>query len=340
MGNRLLKDSINESKGLADCSLFSDDLFKRLITYADDYGRFNADTTIMRARLYPREYEVVSEADIIDGLIELAGVGKIGFYTARAYGHRGVGVYGAFPNWKDHQRIRETKAKCPEPDDTDVNDWYLRRFVSMDMKVEIVERDNFKCQLCGKFLTSCRDAKRFVKLGQGLYHIDHIVPVLQGGRATLENLRLTCPECNLKRKKNFTFQEILDFTVSPRVAADRRELPQIAARIQSESELESESKPKEKGGQAAKRFTPPTVEEVEAYIRERKSNVNARRFVDFYASKRWMVGKNPMKDWRAAIRTWEQRDGAQSQEVASSAPDAGELERMRKLRDKLKGGAT
>ena len=91
------------------------------------------------------------------------------------------------------------------------------------------------------------------------------------------------------------------------------------------------------GEKTRARFTPPTVEEVEAYIRERKSNVNARRFVDFYASKGWMVGKNPMKDWRAAIRTWEQRDGAQSQEVASSAPDAGELERMRKLRERLKG---
>ena len=92
------------------------------------------------------------------------------------------------------------------------------------------------------------------------------------------------------------------------------------------------------GEKTRARFTPPTVEEVEAYIRERKSNVNARRFVDFYASKGWMVGKNPMKDWRAAIRTWEQRDGTQTQEVASSAPDAGELERMKKMREKLRAG--
>ena len=92
------------------------------------------------------------------------------------------------------------------------------------------------------------------------------------------------------------------------------------------------------GEKTRARFTPPTVEEVEAYIRERKSNVNARRFVDFYASKGWMVGKNPMKDWRSAIRTWEQRDGAQTQEVTSSAPDAGELERMKKMREKLRAG--
>ena len=56
------------------------------------------------------------------------------------------------------------------------------------------------------------------------------------------------------------------------------------------------------------RFTPPTVEEVASYCRERGNNVNAQRFVDFYAAKGWKIGQNPMKDWKAAVRTWEQRD--------------------------------
>lgn len=243
MPNRVIKDSICESKGLSECSFFAADLYKRLITYADDYGRFNSDTAIIRARLYPREYEYVLESDIIDGLIELCGVGKIAFYTTKYFGQfkKRVGVYGVFPNWKEHQRIRESKAKCPEPDDTSVNDWYLRRFISMDMKVAIVDRDNFKCQECGKFLTSCRDARRFVKLGQGLFHIDHIVPVQQGGRATLENLRVTCPDCNLKRKKSYSFQEILDFTLSPQFAATCGDSPQTAAINQTKPEEESKS---------------------------------------------------------------------------------------------------
>lgn len=53
------------------------------------------------------------------------------------------------------------------------------------------------------------------------------------------------------------------------------------------------------------RFTPPTLAEVQAYCRERKNRVDPNRFVDFYASKGWMVGKNKMKDWRAAVRNWE-----------------------------------
>lgn len=59
------------------------------------------------------------------------------------------------------------------------------------------------------------------------------------------------------------------------------------------------------------RFSPPTVEEVEAYCKERGNNVSAQRFVDFYASKGWKVGQNPMKDWKACVRTWEQRDSGQ-----------------------------
>lgn len=55
-------------------------------------------------------------------------------------------------------------------------------------------------------------------------------------------------------------------------------------------------------------FTPPTVEEVAAYCGERGNTVDAERFCDFYASKGWQVGKNTMKDWRAAVRTWEKRD--------------------------------
>ena len=235
MPNRVIKESICESEGLSECSLFACDLYKRLITYADDYGRFNSDTKIMRARLFPREYEEITEEDIILALAELAGVKKLYFYTTERFnqGEKHTGVYGAFPNWSDHQRIRESKTKCPEPNDTDINDWYLRRFIPLDLRVEIVERDGFKCKICGKFLTSCREAKRFVKLGQGLYHIDHIVPVVQGGRSTEENLRLTCPECNMKRKKRFTFKEILEFDAPPISAANCGEVSQNAAIIQS-----------------------------------------------------------------------------------------------------------
>ena len=56
-----------------------------------------------------------------------------------------------------------------------------------------------------------------------------------------------------------------------------------------------------------KRFSPPAVEEVRDYCRERGNRIDAETFVDFYASKGWKVGNSPMKDWQSAIRTWEKR---------------------------------
>jgi hypothetical protein len=53
------------------------------------------------------------------------------------------------------------------------------------------------------------------------------------------------------------------------------------------------------------RFTPPTLEEVINYCKERNNSVDPQRFINFYESKGWMVGKNKMKDWRASVRTWE-----------------------------------
>lgn len=68
-------------------------------------------------------------------------------------------------------------------------------------------------------------------------------------------------------------------------------------------ERKSSAQKKESGT----RFNPPTVEEVAAYCAERHNNVDAQAWWDFYQSKGWMVGKNRMKDWKAAVRTWEQR---------------------------------
>ena len=70
------------------------------------------------------------------------------------------------------------------------------------------------------------------------------------------------------------------------------------------------------------RFTPPTVEEVKTYCRERKNSVDAERFVDYYSANGWIVGKTKMKDWKAAVRTWERRDSRGTGTNASGAQTA------------------
>ncbi len=67
-------------------------------------------------------------------------------------------------------------------------------------------------------------------------------------------------------------------------------------------------------------FRPPTTQEVTDYTITRPIKIDADRFVDFYASKGWMVGKNKMKDWKAAVRNWE-KGNAKNQHGFNSGTD-------------------
>lgn len=72
-----------------------------------------------------------------------------------------------------------------------------------------------------------------------------------------------------------------------------------------------------------RRFVKPTVEQVRAYCAENNYQINAADFVDFYESKGWVVGKSPMKDWKAAVRTWIRKDRAEGKResaVATTTP--------------------
>lgn len=58
----------------------------------------------------------------------------------------------------------------------------------------------------------------------------------------------------------------------------------------------------------ANRFSKPTIQQIQEYCNSRNNNVDANRFYDYYETVGWKVGKNPMKDWKAAIRTWERNN--------------------------------
>lgn len=89
-------------------------------------------------------------------------------------------------------------------------------------------------------------------------------------------------------------------------------------------------------GNCATRFTPPTIEQVMAYCKERNNTVNPQRFVDFYMSKGWRVGNQPMKDWKAAVRTWEQRDTQNAKPKIANEPRSGLTKEQREKYNKIK----
>ena len=71
-----------------------------------------------------------------------------------------------------------------------------------------------------------------------------------------------------------------------------------------EKKREKEKQGKEK---SSSRFNPPTTDDVRAYCDERGNDVDPQQFVDHYTANGWMRGKTKLKDWRAAVRTWEQK---------------------------------
>jgi hypothetical protein len=101
-------------------------------------------------------------------------------------------------------------------------------------------------------------------------------------------------------------QSVADWSSNDRlpVADDQ---PPESSRVESIGE--DVSKGDKSPANQSKRFKPPTIDEVSAYCKERGNSVAPQRFVDFYAAKGWMVGKNGMKDWKAAVRNWEGNNG-------------------------------
>lgn len=93
------------------------------------------------------------------------------------------------------------------------------------------------------------------------------------------------------------------------------------ADIEEDKDIDKEEdKKKNNVKKTASRFTPPTLEEVQAYCLERQNNVDAERFIDYYTSNGWKVGKNSMKDWKAAVRTWEKTSNGGKQNDTDKKP--------------------
>lgn len=77
-------------------------------------------------------------------------------------------------------------------------------------------------------------------------------------------------------------------------------------------QAQPEPAPQPEKHRRSKVFIKPTVEQVAEYCAERKNGIDAANFVDFYESKGWLVGKAPMKDWKASVRTWERRHSGET----------------------------
>lgn len=119
----------------------------------------------------------------------------------------------------------------------------------------------------------------------------------KGGRPPLnQSKKPTKNQCNNQRLK-------------PNKNQDKDKDMDMDMDLEMEKEYRDADKPPSHS--VSSRFIPPSVDEVKAYCVERGNGIDPQHFVDFYASKGWMVGKDEMKDWKASVRTWEKRNEEQ-----------------------------
>lgn len=211
MPNRIIKESICTSDSVDQMTWFEECFWQRLIVNCDDYGRFDARISVLKARLFPLK-EKLQNKDIESAIEKLVLLGCIVLYSCDGK------PYLYLPSWENHQTIRAKKSKYPSPDD-------------QDQASEII-----------------------------------------------------CNQMN----------------------ADESGCSRNPIQSKSNQNTNIADKPR--------RFIKPTVEEVTEYCTERGNKINAQSFFDWNESKGWRVGNSPMKDWKAAIRTWEQRDEAKAPE--------------------------
>ena len=147
---------------------------------------------------------------------------------------------------------------------------------------------------------------------------------------------------NIRKDKAYTLKEddgvpMIDYGIPADNQMDTNGIPTVSIgkdrlgkdRLDIEGECEKPHSPKRKT------FTKPTIDEIQDYCIERNNKVNAEHFYDYYESNGWKVGKNSMKDWKAAVRTWERSEYRKPTVKKNSKEDA--INVVNNLMNKLGG---
>ena len=156
----------------------------------------------------------------------------------------------------------------------------------------VMKRDCFKCKICGSIENLC---------------VHHIVGFneLKPENNAENKMIVTCRDCHSKIHAGTPIpNDVLDS-----IDYYSNESNNFCNNdVTQEIEYRDKSIDIDKENNKRKNFIKPTLEEVNQYCIERKNNIDPENFIDYYNSNGWKVGKNQMKDWKAAIRTWERRN--------------------------------
>jgi hypothetical protein len=157
----------------------------------------------------------------------------------------------------------------------------------------------------GKPCPVCGATMMYVDHGMHKPTIQHNIPISRGGKHELSNISVICSACNVSLQDTPTGE-----LNNAEVIATWKEISGIpndgipSTVYPDKDRLGKDSKGNKSTG--THKFVPPTLEDVKAYCQERNNGVDPNKWYDHYLAVGWKVGKNPMKDWKAAVRKWEE----------------------------------
>lgn len=170
----------------------------------------------------------------------------------------------------------------------------------------VITQDMIEWGLAGSELLVYALINGYSQKGQGCYwgSLDNTSKVCGISRATaIRTLQTLTEKGFISKSKAVVNDEFRTIYTATRVSkCDSEYQNDTAGSIKMTPNNIDDKKNKEREN---KRFVPPTIDEVRSYCTERGNGIDPEEFIAFYESKGWMVGKSKMKDWKAAIKTWE-----------------------------------
>ena len=235
--------------------------------------------------------------------------------------------YISFPNWdrwlgeSAKKRIsasrRKQKERVTQMSQKVVTANKQKDHVPAAVRREVYERDGFTCVYC-----QWNPSKKAVVgpyIGAKL-SVHHVQPESRGGATNAENLVTCCTVCNQKLS-NKTPDELCHKNVT-----------KVCDKSVTTVQERREERDTTKSGISMVR---PTIEDVVAYCKERGNTLDPHAWMDHYTANGWKVGKNPMKDWKAAVRQWERNDLRGNSGKASAKPVTFGQQRQQNMAEML-----
>lgn len=301
--NRMIKPEFWEDEKVGSLSISARLLFIGMWNIADDEGLLRFNSAYLKSSIFI--YDELGLDVIQSYMNEIIEKDLICVYSEGITNQK----YAYIINFRKHQKIdRPQPSKLPAPSiqNPSIKEMYFRR-------------DGYICHLCH---SACKKEDGSKNCHSSYPSLDHIIPRIKGGNDYPSNIKTACISCNKGRCDD-------DIPNNSSSNSSSNSSPKLSKDKLKEVKL---SKDKREGEGALRPHPPavfikPTREEVKTYCVERKNFVDSDKLYDYYEANGWKVGKNPMKDWRAAVRNWERGDNAGNrQNLPPAAPKAVKVE--------------